>query len=139
MPVEDVFTITGRGTVATGRIKLVLLIQEMLFIGMGAEKLTSTITGVEMFRKILDRGEAGDNVGIVKSVDKEDYQREWLSLSQVQLNHTLLLKLSLYLEKEEGGRHTPFHNNYRPQFYVRDVTGVITLPEGVEWLCQEIT
>jgi elongation factor Tu len=121
MPVEDVFTITGRGTVATGRIETGVANtgDPVEIIGMGADKLTSTITGVEMFRKILDRGEAGDNVGLLlRGIDKADIKRGMVYI----------------LKKEEGGRHTPFHNNYRPQFYVRttDVTGVITLPTGVE-------
>ncbi|MGV9004527.1 elongation factor Tu [Flavobacterium sp.] len=138
MPVEDVFTITGRGTVATGRIETGIANtgDAVEIIGMGAEKLTSTITGVEMFRKILDRGEAGDNVGLLlRGVDKESIKRGMVIIKPGSVKPHANFKAEVYiLKKEEGGRHTPFHNNYRPQFYVRttDVTGVITLPEGVE-------
>ena len=138
MPVEDVFTITGRGTVATGRIETGIANtgDPVEIIGMGAEKLTSTITGVEMFRKILDRGEAGDNVGLLlRGVDKESIKRGMVIIKPGSVKPHANFKAEVYiLKKEEGGRHTPFHNNYRPQFYVRttDVTGVITLPEGVE-------
>jgi elongation factor Tu len=138
MPVEDVFSITGRGTVATGRIETGIANtgDAVEIIGMGAEKLTSTITGVEMFRKILDRGEAGDNVGILlRGVQKEDIKRGMVIVKPGSVKPHATFKAEVYiLKKEEGGRHTPFHNNYRPQFYVRttDVTGVITLPEGVE-------
>ena len=138
MPVEDVFTITGRGTVATGRIETGIANtgDPVEIIGMGAEKLTSTITGVEMFRKILDRGEAGDNVGLLlRGVDKADIKRGMVIIKPGSVKPHATFKAEVYiLKKEEGGRHTPFHNNYRPQFYVRttDVTGVITLPEGVE-------
>ena len=138
MPVEDVFTITGRGTVATGRIETGVANtgDPVEIIGMGAEKLTSTITGVEMFRKILDRGEAGDNVGLLlRGVDKESIKRGMVIIKPGSVKPHATFKAEVYiLKKEEGGRHTPFHNNYRPQFYVRttDVTGVITLPEGVE-------
>ncbi|MGV8993815.1 MAG: elongation factor Tu [Flavobacterium sp.] len=138
MPVEDVFTITGRGTVATGRIETGIANtgDAVEIIGMGAEKLTSTITGVEMFRKILDRGEAGDNVGLLlRGVDKESIKRGMVIVKPGSVKPHANFKAEVYiLKKEEGGRHTPFHNNYRPQFYVRttDVTGVITLPEGVE-------
>jgi elongation factor Tu len=138
MPVEDVFSITGRGTVATGRIETGIANtgDPVEIIGMGAEKLTSTITGVEMFRKILDRGEAGDNVGILlRGVQKEDIKRGMVIVKPGSVKPHATFKAEVYiLKKEEGGRHTPFHNNYRPQFYVRttDVTGVITLPEGVE-------
>jgi elongation factor Tu len=138
MPVEDVFTITGRGTVATGRIETGIANtgDAVEIIGMGAEKLTSTITGVEMFRKILDRGEAGDNVGLLlRGVDKESIKRGMVIIKPGSVKPHATFKAEVYiLKKEEGGRHTPFHNNYRPQFYVRttDVTGVITLPEGVE-------
>ena len=138
MPVEDVFTITGRGTVATGRIETGVANtgDPVEIIGMGAEKLTSTITGVEMFRKILDRGEAGDNVGLLlRGVDKESIKRGMVIIKPGSVKPHATFKAEVYiLKKEEGGRHTPFHNNYRPQFYVRttDVTGVISLPAGVE-------
>jgi elongation factor Tu len=138
MPVEDVFTITGRGTVATGRIETGVANtgDPVEIIGMGADKLTSTITGVEMFRKILDRGEAGDNVGLLlRGIDKADIKRGMVIIKPGSVKPHAKFKAEVYiLKKEEGGRHTPFHNNYRPQFYVRttDVTGVITLPAGVE-------
>jgi elongation factor Tu len=138
MPVEDVFSITGRGTVATGRIETGVANtgDPVEIIGMGAEKLTSTITGVEMFRKILDRGEAGDNVGILlRGIQKEDIKRGMVICKPGSVKPHATFKAEVYiLKKEEGGRHTPFHNNYRPQFYVRttDVTGIITLPAGVE-------
>ncbi len=138
MPVEDVFTITGRGTVATGRIETGIANtgDPVEIIGMGAEKLTSTVTGVEMFRKILDRGEAGDNVGILlRGVAKEDIKRGMVIIKPGSVKPHAHFKAEVYiLKKEEGGRHTPFHNNYRPQFYVRttDVTGTISLPAGVE-------
>ena len=138
MPVEDVFTITGRGTVATGRIETGVANtgDAVEIIGMGAEKLTSTITGVEMFRKILDRGEAGDNVGLLlRGIDKADIRRGMVIIKPGSVKPHAHFKAEVYiLKKEEGGRHTPFHNNYRPQFYVRttDVTGTISLPAGVE-------
>ena len=138
MPVEDVFSITGRGTVATGRIEMGVANtgDSVDIIGMGAEKLTSTITGVEMFRKILDRGEAGDNVGILlRGVDKNEISRGMVICKPGSIKPHAKFKAEVYiLKKEEGGRHTPFHKNYRPQFYVRttDVTGTINLPEGVE-------
>ena len=138
MPVEDVFTITGRGTVATGRIEsgVANTGDPVEIIGMGAEKLTSTITGVEMFRKILDRGEAGDNVGLLlRGIDKESVRRGMVLCKPGSIKPHAKFKAEVYiLKKEEGGRHTPFHNNYRPQFYVRttDVTGNIQLPAGVE-------
>jgi elongation factor Tu len=138
MPVEDVFTITGRGTVATGRIETGVANtgDPVEIIGMGADKLTSTITGVEMFRKILDRGEAGDNVGLLlRGVDKESIRRGMVICKPGSVKPHAKFKAEVYiLKKEEGGRHTPFHNNYRPQFYVRttDVTGTISLPAGVE-------
>ena len=138
MPVEDSFTITGRGTVATGRIETGIANtgDAVEIIGMGAEKLTSTITGVEMFRKILDRGEAGDNVGLLlRGIDKSDIKRGMVIIKPGSVKPHANFKAEVYiLKKEEGGRHTPFHNNYRPQFYVRttDVTGIITLPTGVE-------
>jgi elongation factor Tu len=138
MPVEDVFTITGRGTVATGRIETGIANtgDAVEIIGMGAEKLTSTITGIEMFRQILDRGEAGDNAGILlRGIAKEDIKRGMVIVKPGSVKPHAHFKAEVYiLKKEEGGRHTPFHNNYRPQFYVRttDVTGTITLPTGVE-------
>jgi len=138
MPVEDVFTITGRGTVATGRIETGIANtgDAVEIIGMGADKLTSTITGVEMFRKILDRGEAGDNVGLLlRGIDKADIRRGMVIVKPGSVKPHAKFKAEVYiLKKEEGGRHTPFHNNYRPQFYVRttDVTGTISLPDGVE-------
>ena len=138
MPVEDVFTITGRGTVATGRIETGVAStgDPVDIIGMGAEKLTSTITGVEMFRKILDRGEAGDNVGILlRGIEKKDIKRGMVICKPGSVKPHAKFEAEVYiLKKEEGGRHTPFHNNYRPQFYVRttDVTGTIVLPDGVE-------
>lgn len=138
MPVEDVFSITGRGTVATGRIETGIANtgDAVEIIGMGAEKLTSTITGVEMFRKILDRGEAGDNVGLLlRGIDKTQLKRGMVIAKQGSVTPHDKFKAEVYiLKKEEGGRHTPFHNNYRPQFYLRttDVTGEIGLPEGVE-------
>jgi elongation factor Tu len=138
MPVEDVFSITGRGTVATGRIEMGVANtgDAVDIIGMGAEKLTSVVTGVEMFRKILDRGEAGDNVGILlRGIGKEDIRRGMVICKPKSVTPHAKFKAEVYiLKKEEGGRHTPFHNNYRPQFYVRttDVTGTIMLPDGVE-------
>jgi len=138
MPIEDVFSITGRGTVATGRIETGVAHtgDAVDIIGMGAEKLTSTVTGVEMFRKILDTGEAGDNVGILlRGIAKEDIKRGMVICKPGSVTPHAKFKAEVYiLKKEEGGRHTPFHNNYRPQFYVRttDVTGTIMLPSGVE-------
>ena len=138
MPVEDVFSITGRGTVATGRIEtgVANTSDEIDIIGMGAEKMKSTVTGVEMFRKILDRGEAGDNVGILlRGIEKTDIKRGMVLCKVGSVTPHAKFKAEVYiLKKEEGGRHPPFHNNYRPQFYVRttDVTGNIALPDGVE-------
>ncbi|MDC3340955.1 elongation factor Tu [Flavobacteriaceae bacterium] len=138
LPIEDVFSITGRGTVATGRIETGVANtgDAVEIIGMGDEKLTSTITGVEMFRKILDRGEAGDNVGILlRGIEKTDIKRGMVIVKPGSVKPHAKFKAEVYiLKKEEGGRHTPFHNNYRPQFYVRttDVTGNINLPDGVE-------
>ncbi len=138
MPIEDVFSITGRGTVATGRIEAGIINtgDPVDIIGMGEEKLTSTITGVEMFRKILDRGEAGDNVGLLlRGIEKTDIKRGMVIAKKDSVKPHKSFKAEVYiLSKEEGGRHTPFHNKYRPQFYVRttDVTGEIFLPEGVE-------
>ena len=138
MPIEDVFTITGRGTVATGRIEtgVANTADNVDIIGMGAEKLASTITGVEMFRKILDRGEAGDNVGILlRGIEKTDIKRGMVLCKPGSVTPHTKFKAEVYiLKKEEGGRHTPFHNKYRPQFYIRttDVTGEIFLPDGTE-------
>ena len=138
MPIEDVFSITGRGTVATGRIETGIANtgDPVEIIGMGAEKLTSTITGIEMFRQILDRGEAGDNAGILlRGIEKTQISRGMVITAPGSVTPHAKFKAEVYvLKKEEGGRHTPFHNNYRPQFYVRttDVTGNINLPDGVE-------
>jgi elongation factor Tu len=138
MPVEDVFSITGRGTVATGRIErgVVNSGEQVDILGMGAEGLKSTVTGVEMFRKILDRGEAGDNVGLLlRGIDKADIKRGMVICKPGSVTPHAHLKAEVYvLSKEEGGRHTPFFNKYRPQFYFRttDVTGEITLPADVE-------
>jgi elongation factor Tu len=138
MPVEDVFSITGRGTVATGRIEtgVVNTGDEVNLIGLGAEGKKTVVTGVEMFRKILDRGEAGDNVGLLlRGVDKKEIKRGMVIAKPGSITPHTEFKAQVYvLKKEEGGRHTPFHNNYRPQFYLRtlDVTGEIQLPEGTE-------
>ena len=138
MPVEDVFSITGRGTVATGRIEtgVVNTNDELSMIGMGAEAKKTTVTGVEMFRKILDRGEAGDNVGLLlRGVDKEEIKRGMVIAKTGSITPHTEFKAEVYiLKKEEGGRHTPFHNKYRPQFFIRttDVTGEIFLDEGRE-------
>jgi elongation factor Tu len=138
MPIEDVFTITGRGTVATGRIETGVANtgDAVDIIGMGAEKLASTVTGVEMFRKILDRGEAGDNVGILlRGIEKTDIKRGMVICKPGSVQPHGKFEAEVYiLKKEEGGRHTPFHNKYRPQFYIRttDVTGEIFLPSGTE-------
>ena len=138
MPIEDVFSITGRGTVATGRIETGIANtgDPVEIIGMGAEKLTSTITGIEMFRQILDRGEAGDNAGILlRGIDKDQISRGMVIVKPGSVTPHAKFKAEVYvLKKEEGGRHTPCHNNYRPQFYVRTtyVTGNISLPDGVE-------
>jgi elongation factor Tu len=138
MPVEDVFSITGRGTVATGRIEtgVVNTGDELELIGLAAAKRKSVCTGVEMFRKILDRGEAGDNVGLLlRGVDKKEIKRGMVLAKPGSITPHTKVKAEVYvLKKEEGGRHTPFHNKYRPQFYVRtlDITGEVTLPDGVE-------
>jgi elongation factor Tu len=138
MPIEDVFSITGRGTVATGRIETGIANtgDPVEIIGMGAEKLNSTITGIEMFRQILDRGEAGDNAGILlRGIEKSQISRGMVITKPGSVTPHAKFKAEVYiLKKEEGGRHTPFHTNYRPQFYVRttDVTGNIALPSGVE-------
>ena len=138
LPVEDVFSITGRGTVATGRIETGVINSgdEVVIIGMGAENKKSTVTGVEMFRKILDRGEAGDNVGLLlRGIEKSDIKRGMVIARPGTITPHTEFKAEVYiLKKEEGGRHTPFHNKYRPQFYVRttDVTGEIFLEDGRE-------
>jgi elongation factor Tu len=138
MPVEDVFSITGRGTVATGRIErgVINSSDPVEIIGLQEEKMTSVVTGVEMFRKILDRGEAGDNVGLLlRGIDKADIKRGMVICKPASVTPHTEFKCEVYvLKKEEGGRHTPFFNKYRPQFYFRttDVTGEITLPDGVE-------
>jgi elongation factor Tu len=138
MPVEDVFSITGRGTVATGRIEtgIIRTGEEMQIIGLGAEGKKTVCTGVEMFRKILDEGQAGDNVGLLmRGIDKNDIKRGMVLAKPGTIKPHTKVKAEIYvLKKEEGGRHTPFHNKYRPQFYIRtlDVTGEITLPEGTE-------
>ena len=138
MPVEDVFSITGRGTVATGRIEtgIVKVGDEVQLEGLGAEGKKSVVTGVEMFRKILDEGEAGDNVGLLlRGIDKDEVKRGMVITHPGAVHPYSHFKASVYiLKKEEGGRHTPFHNHDRPQFYIRtmDVTGEITLPEGTE-------
>ena len=140
MPVEDVFSITGRGTVATGRIEsgVIKVGDPVDIIGLGAEKLKSVCTGVEMFRKILDRGEAGDNAGLLlRGVDKKEITRGMVIAQPGSITPHTKFQAEVYiLKKEEGGRHTPFHNKYRPQFYFRttDVTGEIILPEGVEMI-----
>ena len=138
MPVEDVFSITGRGTVATGRIETGIIKsgEEVQIIGLGAEGKKSVVTGVEMFRKILDEGQAGDNVGLLlRGIDKDQIKRGMVITHPGKVTPHTTFKAEVYiLKKEEGGRHTPFHNKYRPQFYIRtlDVTGEVTLPEGVE-------
>ncbi len=138
MPVEDVFSITGRGTVATGRIEtgIIKTGEEIQIIGLGSEGKKSVVTGVEMFRKILDEGQAGDNVGLLlRGVDKDEIKRGMVITHPNKVKPHTKVKAEVYiLKKEEGGRHTPFHNKYRPQFYIRtlDVTGEITLPEGTE-------
>jgi elongation factor Tu len=138
MPVEDVFSITGRGTVATGRIEagIVKVGDEIQIIGLGSENKKSVVTGVEMFRKLLDQGEAGDNVGLLlRGVDKNEIRRGMVMCHPGKITPHTSFKAEVYiLKKEEGGRHTPFHNKYRPQFYLRtmDCTGEITLPEGTE-------
>jgi elongation factor Tu len=138
MPVEDVFSITGRGTVATGRIEtgVIKVGEEMEIIGLGEKPRKTTCTGVEMFRKLLDSGEAGDNVGLLlRGIDKKDVKRGQVIAKPGSITPHTLFEAEIYvLKKEEGGRHTPFHNKYRPQFYLRtlDVTGEVQLPAGVE-------
>lgn len=138
MPIEDVFSITGRGTVATGRIETGVITtgEEVEIVGLGFEKKKTVVTGVEMFRKILDRGEAGDNVGLLlRGIDKKEIQRGMVIAKPGSITPHTHFKAEVYiLKKEEGGRHTPFRNHYRPQFYLRtlDVTGEVILPEGVD-------
>ncbi|MCL2073367.1 MAG: elongation factor Tu [Marinilabiliaceae bacterium] len=138
MPVEDIFSITGRGTVATGRIEtgVIKTGEEMQLIGLGAEGRKTVCTGVEMFRKILDRGEAGDNVGLLlRGIDKKEVKRGMVLAKPNSIKPHTKFNAEVYvLKKEEGGRHTPFHQKYRPQFYLRtlDITGEISLPEGTE-------
>jgi elongation factor Tu len=138
MPVEDVFSITGRGTVVTGRIErgVINVNEEVDIIGIQEKSTKTTVTGVEMFRKLLDRGEAGDNVGLLlRGIKREDVERgQCIIKPGTNTPHTEFQGQVYILSKDEGGRHTPFFNNYRPQFYFRttDVTGVVTLPEGTE-------
>ena len=138
MPIEDIFSITGRGTVATGRIEtgIVKVGDEVQIIGLGEEPKKSVVTGVEMFRKILDEGEAGDNVGLLlRGIDKKEIKRGQVIAHPGTITPHKKFKAAIYvLKKDEGGRHTPFHNKYRPQFFIRtlDITGEITLPEGTE-------
>ncbi|MBQ5540194.1 MAG: elongation factor Tu, partial [Bacteroidales bacterium] len=139
MPIEDIFSITGRGTVATGRIEtgIINLNDPVEIVGLSKEgALKSTVTGIEMFRKLLDKGEAGDNAGLLlRGIDKDQIKRGMVIAKPGSITpHTKFTAEIYVLKKEEGGRHTPFHNKYRPQFYLRtlDVTGEITLPDGVE-------
>jgi elongation factor Tu len=138
MPVEDVMTIQGRGTVATGRIEtgIIKLSEPVEIIGLGEKPKTSVVTGIEMFRKLLDQGEAGDNVGLLlRGIDKKEIKRGQVIARPNTITPHTRFKAEIYvLKKEEGGRHTPFHTKYRPQFYLRtlDVTGEVELPEGVE-------
>jgi elongation factor Tu len=138
MPIEDVMTITGRGTVATGRIErgIVKVGDAVEIIGLGAQKLTSTVTGIEMFRKLLESGEAGDNAGVLlRGIDKSSIRRGMVICKPGTIKPHKKFKAQIYvLSKDEGGRHTPFFNGYRPQFFFRttDVTGNITLPANVE-------
>ena len=138
MPIEDIFSITGRGTVVTGRIEsgTIHVGDPVELVGFGDEPRTSVVTGVEMFRKLLDQGEAGDNVGLLlRGVDKKEVKRGEVVAKPKSITPHTIFKAQIYvLKKDEGGRHTPFHNHYRPQFFIRtlDVTGEIALPEGVE-------
>jgi elongation factor Tu len=138
MPIEDVFTITGRGTVVTGRVErgIIKVSETVEIVGIRPENLTTTVTGVEMFRKLLDEGRAGDNVGLLlRGVKREDVERGQVVVKPKSITPHTVFEAQVYiLNKDEGGRHTPFFNNYRPQFYFRttDVTGVVTLPEGTE-------
>ena len=145
MPVEDVFTITGRGTVVTGRIERgqINVNEDVELIGIKDKATKTTITGIEMFRKLLDYGEAGDNVGLlVRGLKREDVERGQVVIKPgAYTPHTTFEGKAYILSKDEGGRHTPFFNNYRPQFYFRttDVTGVVTLPEAPRWSCRATT
>jgi len=138
MPVEDIFSITGRGTVATGRIEtgMIKTGEQVEIVGLGEKPRTSVVTGVEMFRKILDRGEAGDNVGLLlRGIDKKEVKRGQVICRPGTITPHKKFSAEIYvLKKDEGGRHTPFHNKYRPQFFLRtlDVTGEVRLPEGVD-------
>nr|MDT0665688.1 EF-Tu/IF-2/RF-3 family GTPase [Micromonospora sp. DSM 115978] len=138
MPIEDVFTITGRGTVVTGRVErgIVKVGETIEIVGIRPEVTTTTVTGVEMFRKLLDEGRAGDNVGLLlRGIKREDVERGQVVCKPKSITPHTVFEAQVYiLNKDEGGRHTPFLNNYRPQFYFRttDVTGVVTLPEGTE-------
>ena len=138
MPIEDIFSITGRGTVATGRIEtgVVHVGDEVEIVGLGEEPKKTVVTGVEMFRKLLDEGEAGDNVGLLlRGIDKKEIKRGQVLAKPGTIHPHEKFQAEIYvLKKDEGGRHTPFHNHYRPQFFLRtlDITGEITLPEGVE-------
>jgi len=138
MPVEDVFTITGRGTVVTGRVErgIVKVSEEIEIVGIREGSTKTTVTGVEMFRKLLDQGQAGDNVGLLlRGIKREDVERGQVVVKPGSITPHTNFEGSVYiLSKDEGGRHTPFFNNYRPQFYFRttDVTGVVTLPAGTE-------
>jgi elongation factor Tu len=138
MPVEDVFTITGRGTVVTGRVErgIVKVSEEIEIVGIRENSTKTTVTGVEMFRKLLDQGQAGDNVGLLlRGIKREDVERGQVVVKPGSITPHTNFEGSVYiLSKDEGGRHTPFFNNYRPQFYFRttDVTGVVTLPSGTE-------
>ena len=138
MPVEDVFTITGRGTVATGRVErgVLKMSEEVEIVGLADETRKSVVTGIEMFRKLLDFAEAGDNIGVLlRGIQRTDIERGQVLAKPGTIHPHTKFKGQVYvLTKDEGGRHTPFFNNYRPQFYFRttDVTGVIELPEGVE-------
>jgi elongation factor Tu len=138
MPVEDVFSITGRGTVATGRVErgTIKVGEEVQIVGLTEEPKKTVVTGVEMFRKLLDQAQAGDNIGcLLRGIDKKEVERGQVLAKPGSIKpHTKFTAEVYVLTKEEGGRHTPFFNGYRPQFYFRttDVTGVATLPEGVE-------
>ena len=138
MPVEDVFTISGRGTVATGRVERgqLKLSEEVEIVGLSDEKKKTVVTGIEMFHKLLDYAEAGDNIGaLLRGIDRQGVERGQVLSKPGSIHpHTKFVGQVYVLTKDEGGRHTPFFNNYRPQFYFRttDVTGVITLPEGTE-------
>lgn len=138
MPIEDIFSITGRGTVVTGRIEtgVIHVNDEVELVGFGDEPRKTVCTGVEMFRKLLDQGEAGDNVGLLlRGIDKKDVKRGEVVAKPGSITPHTEFKAQIYvLKKEEGGRHTPFHNHYRPQFFIRtlDVTGEITLPQGID-------